>query len=964
MKKRFTLLTIFVGISLAAAAQPIDVQNYRTYDGSQNNLSNPDWGAAGANLLLNGPVGYDNLISTPAGPNRPNPRAVSNSLFAQDGFLNDPLNLSDFCWVWGQFIDHDFGLTPDGNEDASIPVPQGDSWFDPFNTGQMVIPMKRNVFDPATGSTTLNPRRHPNMITAFIDGSGVYGSDEQRANWLRTFSGGKLKVSAGNLPPYNTYNGEFDTPIDPNAPHMDNPVGQFSKLFVCGDPRANENPVLLSFHTLFVREHNRLCDELAAKHPDWADEQLYQHARKLVGGLIQSVVYNEWLPTVGVELEPYEGYDPTINAQLFNVFTAAAFRLGHTLLSGRLIRVDNSGNELPEGPMMLRDIFFNPTPVVQHGIEPIIKGLAVQPQQQFDSKVVDDVRNFLFGPPGAGGLDLASININRGRERGLPDYNSLRDAFGLPRYQFFQQINPTPAVYIKLISLYDDINDIDPWVGFLAEQRMPGKLLGPTLLQILKAQFTNLRDGDRFFYLNDPVLSEDEKQWVHRNTLHDIIMRNTGVTLMQDNVFAAMPHAEICAHMTSDVAGVVRTESGLPVPNVTVSIMNNSTTQAEQQSALNGAFRFTAVPACDVTMVMPSKNDGVSNGVSTADLLFIARHILGVEPLDSPYKIIAADVDRNGAVTALDQIYIRKIILGAASEFPNNTSWRFVKADFAFQSANPLSEDFPEWATVENVLSLDMDVAFVAVKVGDVTGDANPSNIDSDALENRAVLAFQVADMELQAGEVYEIAFSAADINNIRGYQFSLQYDVQALEFLGIAQGALPDLSAENFGIFPQEGLITSSWFLAGEPRLSKGAPLFYLSFRALRNGSLSRLLSMNSSKTKAEAYNAFLESMGVGLEFTAGQLSAETPAFALHQNLPNPFSQATVIPFQMPADGWARLSVFDATGKLLLVKEGDFSAGYNEWSLKRSELAASGVLAYRLETENATATRRMILAD
>ena len=953
-----------IGITVAASAQQIDVQNYRTYDGTQNNLTNSDWGAAGTNLLLSGPVGYENLINTPAGPNRPNPRVASNSLFAQDGLLNEPLSISDFCWVYGQFLDHDIGLTPDGNEEASIAVPQGDSWFDPFNTGQMSIPMKRNIFDPATGTTTLNPRRHPNMITAYIDGSGVYGSDEQRAFWLRSFEGGKLKVSAGNLPPFNTYNGEYDAPIDPNAPHMDNPVGLSQKFFVCGDARANENPVLLSFHTIFLREHNRLCDQLAVQHPDWDDEQLYQHARKLVGALIQSVVYNEWLPTVGVQLQPYQGYKPAVNAQLFNVFTAAAFRLGHTLLSGRLMRVDNNGDELPEGVMLLRDAFFNPFPVIESGIEPFVKGLAIQTQQQFDAKVVDDVRNFLFGPPGAGGLDLAAININRGRERGLEDYNSVREAFGLPRYQFFQQINPTPAVYIKLVSLYDNINDIDPWVGFLAEQRSPGKLLGPTLLKILTTQFANLRDGDRFFYLNDPVLSPEEKDWANRTTMHDIIMRNTGITLMQDNVFSAMPHSEICTHMTSEVAGNVHTETGLPVPNVTVYIMNNSTTQDEQQSAQDGTFEFAAVPACDVSMVMPSKNDGISNGVSTADLLFISRHILGVQPLDSPYKYIAADVDHSGTITALDQIYIRKVILGISSDFPNNSSWRFVKADYEFLSGNPLAEDFPEWVTVDDVLSLDMDVAFIAVKIGDVTNDVNPSGLAPDATENRALFAFQADDRELQAGEVYDIAFTAADINNISGYQFGLHYNPQSLEFLGTAQGALPGLTDDNYGIFPAEGLITSSWFRTDVSQITSDEPLFYLSFRALRNGRLSQWLNLDGSKTRAEAYNMFVEPVGLGLQFGAEPVVVETLSFALYQNQPNPFKQATVIPFQLAADSWARLSVFDATGKLLLVKEGNFAAGYNEWNLKRNELPSSGVLSYRLETEGATATRRMILVD
>ena len=192
MQRRLLLFILFVTAAFTAGTQTVDVQNYRTTDGSQNNPDNPNWGAAGDHLRTFTGVGYANFIDDPAGPDRPNPREISNRIFAQDGLLNDPMNLSDFCWVWGQFIDHDIGLTPEGSEDASISVPEGDPWFDPFNTGQMKIPMKRNVFDPATGTNIFNPRRHPNMITAFVDGSGVYGSEEERANWLRTFSGGKL----------------------------------------------------------------------------------------------------------------------------------------------------------------------------------------------------------------------------------------------------------------------------------------------------------------------------------------------------------------------------------------------------------------------------------------------------------------------------------------------------------------------------------------------------------------------------------------------------------------------------------------------------------------------------------------------------------------------------------------------------------------------------------------------------
>ena len=961
VRRSLLLYFLFVSTVVSLNGQELDPQQYRTIDGSFNNLEHPRWGAAGENLLRFSGNGYADGIAAPGGVDRPNPREISNAIFAQEGLTSDQLNLSDFCWVFGQFLDHDIGLTPDGPEPMMIQVPAGDPWFDPQGAGQAIIPMQRNLFDRTSGTAPDNPRQHPNVLTAFIDGSAVYGSSEADAAWLRTFAGGKLKTSAGNMLPFNTTTGEFGAPLDPAAPHMDNPVGLTDKLFVAGDARANENPLLLAFHTLFVREHNRLCDELAVAHPDWTDEQLYQYARKLVGGILQSIVYNEWLPTMGVQLPPYTGYRPEVNPQLTNVFTAAAFRLGHTLLNGQLLRLKADGEPVEGGPLGLREVFFNPLIIMEEGgIDVFLQGMAAQTQQSMDAKIIDDVRNFLFGPPGAGGLDLASININRGRERGVPDFNSVRRSYGLEPYFFFQQISVIPQTVVRLNSLYRSINNIDPWVGMLAETPMPHALFGETIMTIMRHQFAALRDGDRFFYLNDPVLSEAEKTAITGTTMHDIIMRNTGIKLMQENVFKAMPHDMICTSMDVEVTGTVRTITGEAVQDVAVAFRHAETTETAMTDD-EGFFHFDPVPGCEVREIRLDKDGDPTNGLSTIDLILIQKHLLGVAELDSPYQMIAADANLSGNISTLDIVVLRKLILGMEEAFDHGRSWRFIPAEYEFlDPQHPFDEDFPEGLEFD-LLGDDLQVDYVAVKIGDVNASARGIQALSEVAEVRSEalgLDLMAADQVLQAGESVTVVVRAATAGRLLGYQFSLGYDARSLAFEGVEAGTLPALSKSNFGVFPQRGLLTTSWHEAAVYRLGEGEVLFSLRFRARREGRLRDWLRQSDALTGV-AYDETLET--APLRFGVVSALPDEQALALHQNRPNPFFEQTIIPFVMPAAGRARLTVYDASGRVLLNRQGDFGRGANQWLLQRSEVPANGVLYYRLDTDFGTATRKMI---
>jgi peroxidase len=500
----------------------------RTIDGSGNNVANPTWGAAGTNLLRLTAVEYGDSISTPAGASRPNARVISNALSAQTASAPSGGRESDFAWQWGQFVDHDIDLAEiaDPEEPFDIPVPLGDPYLDPAGTGTQQIELDRTAWDPATGTSGANPRQQPNFVTAFIDASNVYGSDAVRAAALRLLDGsGKLETSAGDLPPFN----------DEGLP---NAGGFSSLLFLAGDIRANEQLALTSMHTLFIREHNRLCDKMIADDPTLSGEELYQRARAIVGAEMQVITYKEFLPVLlgPNALSSYGGYDPQVNPGIANIFATAGYRMGHSMLPEELMRLDRFGDPIPQGNVRLKNAFFEPDKLINEGgIDPLLRGLAFQTTQEIDLLVIDAVRNFLFGH-GAAGLDLAALNIQRGRDHGLPDYNQARVDYGLAPVTSFAEIGSDPAVHVALASLYPSVDDVDAWVGGLAEDPMPGAMVGELVGAILVDQFERLRDGDRFWYQN--VFSGDLLAEIESTRLGGVIRRNTSIgEELQSNVF-------------------------------------------------------------------------------------------------------------------------------------------------------------------------------------------------------------------------------------------------------------------------------------------------------------------------------------------------------------------------------------------------------------------------------------------
>jgi peroxidase len=474
---------------------------FRTIDGSGNNLDNPLLNAAGSAEIRIAPANFapgtvNGLIDAT------NAREISNVISSgPEAEASDPNGYSAWMYVWGQFIDHDLDLTAtDGVNHIDITIPPGD----PDLSGD-TIPMTRFVTGP--GGTAVN------SISGWIDGSQVYGSDAANAASLR-LPDGHLKTSPGNNLPI--VNGSF----------------------VSGDIRVAENPDLTTTTTLFVREHNFQVDRLHQEHPDWTGDQLYQMARAIVGAEIANITYTEFLPKlIGKDaISPYHGYDPKVDPRITQEFATAAFRFGHSIVSGEETKIDNLG--VPLAAQSLTEAFLaKPADVVANGgIDALQRDFAADVAQKSDVYAIGELRNLLFDPPVA--LDLIAIDIQRERDLGLGTLNQTREALGLTPYTDFDQITSDPAVLANLQQIFATVDDVDLFIGGLAEDCASGVMVGETFQKIIAQQFESLRDGDRLWWQNQGF-DEATRELIAQSTLGAIEVRNNDTTVIQHDVFVA-----------------------------------------------------------------------------------------------------------------------------------------------------------------------------------------------------------------------------------------------------------------------------------------------------------------------------------------------------------------------------------------------------------------------------------------
>lgn len=434
---------------------------------------------------------------------------------------------------------------------------------------------------------------------------------------------------------------------------------------------------------------------------------------------------------------------------------------------------------------------------------------------------------------------------------------------------------------------------------------------------------------------------------------------NTSYCEMTLDVQAHVPM--LCAAAVGSVAGFIQTEDEQRVTGVDV--RGNNYIDQYYRTEGDGAYVLSGFAVGDSVAVQPILNTGHMNGVTTYDMLLLSRHILGMVRLDSPYKLIAGDVNNSGNLSALDIVHLQRAILGIHTTFTYNTSWRFVRSDYVFpDSLNPWVEEFPEIIEVKSIPpnSPVLNANFIAIKIGDLSGDVNTGLETTDDRSINGTFNIQAGNVTAEADEELKIDFWAKDLTLIEGLQYTLNIETSALEILDVEYGVFQN---NNLGTqFMKDGLVSASWYhlqtSIGDQISEK--PLFSLLVKTKKGGELRDWLSIDSRVTKAEAYGVEGSVQDVQLAFNE---SKKDDGLALY-NAPNPFRTETQIKFYLPQTTKAKLTLTDLNGKILKTIEGNFDQGWNQWSVQATDLPANGLWFYTLWTPEQTITKRMVLLD
>ncbi|KAF7490083.1 Chorion peroxidase [Sarcoptes scabiei] len=507
---------------------------FRTADGSCNNLNNPRWGKSFECVIRLLDPAYSDGISRPrlarSGNVLPNARVLSGSIHQQEDAQG---NFTHMLMQFGQFLDHDISLSPVNR------LNRGGINCCPRPTHPECFPIEVFPDDPIFGrenkrclnfvrstsclSCRFGPRMQLNKLTSFIDASNIYGNNQEETRNLRLFNGGLLAFDTDRrdnmiLPQSN----------DINNDQCSEPIRN-RICFRAGDnTRVNQHPGLLVLHTIWLRQHNRIASLLAEMNPQWNDERLFQETRRIIGAQMQMINAMSFYK-LNVQQNGFSSYNQQVNPAIISEFSSAAFRFGHSLVNGRFTMI---GADSQRSSFMLKDNFFSPNRLRDGQLDQILRGLVGRNAQRFDPFCHSDLRNHLYKSRNElTGSDLPAMNIQRGRDHGLPGYTQYLELCFEDKITEFEQLDQymPQSQRIRFQQHYETVEDIDLFSGGISELPLTDGIVGPTFACIIGVQFNHLKFGDRFYFEHgqqDGSFSPEQLRSIRQTLFSKIICEN------------------------------------------------------------------------------------------------------------------------------------------------------------------------------------------------------------------------------------------------------------------------------------------------------------------------------------------------------------------------------------------------------------------------------------------------------
>jgi hypothetical protein len=470
-------------------------------------------------------------------------------------------------------------------------------------------------------------------------------------------------------------------------------------------------------------------------------------------------------------------------------------------------------------------------------------------------------------------------------------------------------------------------------------------------------------------------VDRDMAEWSHSIGLNCIDFQNTnGTQTLRIHVRDEAGNSDYCIvnvridldrsckieeSARASISGDAHTQYGDMIEKAIVSLTTlelDTLTHGTVLTDIQGQYSFASNPMYVAYAIHAHKNDDPLNGVTALDLILMQKHVLGIEALPDDFSLVAADINADGKISAVDLVELRKVMLGVYSEFPSNDSWRFIP------DQKNIGDNL--WPNIENNeihLMLDKTMTeqnFIGIKIGDVSGNARANSLSTSKVRSAKTISLVMEAPIIDVRGEAEILIKSTVPIDLQAIQFAL--NLNKVNAVSITSGEL-EIDSLNYYVFPDKRRVSFIWHDTKGIGISINQAsnhLFTIKIIGTSRVMPQDLMAISLDGLKAMAYDREGEEYAINWILEG----VKDLKFEIFQNAPNPFALSTKIPFTIPQSGLTTFTIFDLMGNTVHQENDFFPKGYNEIIFRPTTEMPEGLYYYQIESGDEVATSKMIL--